>query len=235
MLFVPVWDMNHLRTVRFPYVTTAIIIANTLVFFLFQTRLINPSADPEFFTRVYALTPSLVTPADSFLRTDAAHFRLVTHMFLHGNILHLVGNMLFLFVFGDNVEDAMGHVRFLLFYIVCGVFAAVTYSFLTTVPDVPLIGASGAVAGVIGAYVMLHPNVRVWVLMPTPILPFLPLRFSAGFVIAAWVLYQIASAFLLHGSATAWWAHIGGFLAGAAMILFTRRPGVRLFDKATGV
>ena len=97
-------------------------------------------------------------------------------MFFHGDILHLVGNMLFLWVFGDNVEDAMGHVRFLIFYLACGVFAGLIHAWMVPDTDSPLIGASGAVAGVIAAYLMLHPRVSVWVLA----FKVIPLRISAG-------------------------------------------------------
>jgi membrane associated rhomboid family serine protease len=106
---------------------------------------------------------------------------------------------------------------------------------MTSSPGVPLIGASGAISGVIGAYLMLHPNIRVWVLMPLPVLPFLPLRFSAAFIIGVWIVYQIVSAIYLSGDATAWWAHVGGFFAGVVLISIMKRPGVRLFDTATGV
>ena len=97
-------------------------------------------------------------------------------MFFHGDVFHLVGNMLFLWVFGDNVEDAMGHVRFLVFYLACGVFAGLFHAWMVPDSDMPLIGASGAVAGVIAAYLMLHPHVSVWVLA----FKVIPLRITAG-------------------------------------------------------
>jgi membrane associated rhomboid family serine protease len=115
------------------------------------------------------------------------------------------------------------------------VIAAVVHSVVTVSPDVPLIGASGAIAGVIGAYVVLHPNIRVWVLFPVPVLSFLPLRFSAAFVIGVWIIYQIASGIFLNAEATAWWAHVGGFFGGVLLIFIMRRPGVPLFDAATGI
>ena len=142
-------------------------------------------------------------------------YKLFTYMFLHGSILHLLFNMIFLFVFGDNVEDAMGHFRFILFYLACGVIGAIVYSAVTEFTEVPLIGASGAVSGVIGAYLMLHPNIRVWVLVPFPKLPFIPLRFSAAIVIGAWILYQFGAAVFFPSQSVALWAHVGGFFAGA--------------------
>jgi len=233
VLFVPIWDMNHLKRVSFQYVTAGLIIVNTLVYFLFESDLVLHA--PASFVGTFALWPRDVDSLGAFIGHVPEQFRLVTYMFLHGNVWHLFGNMLFLFVFGDNVEDALGHVRFILFYLMCGVFAGLLHSAVTVSPDVPLIGASGAVAGVVGAYMMLHPNIRVWVLFPVPILPFLPLRFSAAFVIGIWFIYQIASAIFLSGEATAWWAHVGGFFAGCLLIVIMRRPGVRLFDEATGV
>lgn len=233
MLFVPIWDMNHLKSVRFQYVTISIIILNFVIYFGFETSFLSHS--PAAFIQTFSVKPSEIIQPQSFLHRTPEHLKLLTYMFLHGSILHLIGNMIFLFVFGDNVEDAMGHVRFILFYLMCGIFAALTHSVLTTSPQVPLVGASGAVSGVIGAYLMLHPNIRVWVLLPVPTIPFLPLRFSAGFVIGVWILYQIASAMLLPASSTAWWAHVGGFVAGIILVLFMKRPGVPLLDKATGV
>jgi membrane associated rhomboid family serine protease len=152
---------------------------------------------------------------------------LISYMFFHGDILHLAGNMLFLWVFGDNVEDAMGHVKYLIFYLACGVFAGLTHAWMVPDSDSPLIGASGAVAGVIAAYLMLHPRVRVWVLA----LKAIPLRISAAFALGLWILIQVVMVLLPQVGPVAWWAHIGGLLAGAVLVVFMRRSGVPLFDK----
>ena len=233
MLFVPIWDMNHLKRVKFQYVTIGLIVLNTLIYFVFETHLVLHS--PAGFVDAMAFKPRDVAGIHAFMEHVPQQFRLLTYMFVHGSIWHLFGNMVFLFVFGDNVEDALGHVRYIIFYLLCGVIAAVVHSAVTVSPDVPLIGASGAIAGVIGAYVVLHPNIRVWVLFPVPFVSFLPLRFSAAFVIGMWIMYQIASGIFLTGEATAWWAHVGGFFAGVLLIVIMRRPGVPLFDAATGV
>ncbi len=233
MLFVPIWDMNRLKTVKFQYVTASLIAINAIVYFFFETQLILQA--PASFVDALALKPRDVVPVESFFQHIPEQFKLITYMFLHGSVWHLLGNMVFLFVFGDNIEDALGHVRFIFFYLLCGVLAGLVHSAVTTAPDVPLVGASGAVSGVIGAYLVLHPNIRVWVLFPLPKLPFLPLRFSAAFVIGIWIAYQIAAAIFLPGAATAWWAHVGGFVAGALLVILLKRPGVRLFDMATGV
>jgi membrane associated rhomboid family serine protease len=148
-------------------------------------------------------------------------------MFIHGDILHLSGNLLFLWVFGDNVEDALGHVKFLVFYLVCGVAAGLAHAVMQPDSSIPLIGASGAVAGVIAAYLILHPRVRVWVL----VFRFIPVRITAALALGAWILTQIVMLLLPEGDLVAWWAHVGGLMAGAALVLIMRRRGVRLFDR----
>jgi membrane associated rhomboid family serine protease len=152
---------------------------------------------------------------------------LLTYMFFHADVFHLVGNMLFLWVFGDNVEDAMGHLRFLVFYLACGVFAALFHSWMLPDSDLPLIGASGAVAGVIAAYLMLHPRVRVWVLA----FKVIPLRITAALALGVWIALQVVMIAMPDMGPVAWWAHIGGLIAGAVLIVFMRRPGVPLFDR----
>lgn len=159
MLFVPVWDLNPLKKVRFQYVTIGIIVLNVAVYFGLETNLVIPV--PPGLIGALSPTPSQVVPWASFWEHFSGQYKLLTYMFLHGSILHLLFNMIFLFVFGDNVEDAMGHFRFILFYLTCGVAGAIVYSAVTEFTEVPLIGASGAVSGVIGAYLMLHPNIRV--------------------------------------------------------------------------
>lgn len=233
MLFVPVWDSNPLKRVRFQYVTVGLIVLNAAIYFLFETHLLLNS--PGSVIGAFGLKPRDVATLRAFMDHAPDQFHLLTYMFVHGSVLHLLGNMVFLYVFGDNVEDALGHVRFVVFYLICGIVAAVVHSLVTVTPDAPLIGASGAVAGVIGAYVMLHPNIRVWVLFPVPVVSFLPLRFSAGIVIGLWLTYQILSGIFVTGEATAWWAHVGGFFAGVLLVIAMRRPGVKLFDGSTGV
>ena len=144
---------------------------------------------------------------------------------------HIVGNMLFLWVFGDNVEDAMGPRAFSIFYLACGVFAGLFHAWFVPEATVPLIGASGAVAGVIAAYLMLHPRVRVWVLA----FKVIPLRITAGLVLGVWILTQVVMVVMPQAGPVAWWAHIGGLIAGAVLVIVMRRPGVPLFDKDAGV
>lgn len=230
MVFIPLSDENPLRSIQFQWVTIGLIAVNAIVFLLGNVQA-EPAAIASF-----GLIPSqlfevrifggAVPFANQSVQLPEG-FTLITYQFLHGDILHLLSNMLFLWVFGDNVEDAMGHLRFLGFYLLCGVAGGLAHAaFLPTSP-VPLIGASGAVAGVIAAYLMLHPRVRVWVLA----FRFIPLRISAAWVLGVWVVMQFAMVFLARADQVAWWAHVGGLVAGAVLVLFLRRPGVELFDR----
>jgi len=228
-MFIPLYDYNPLRHVPAPYVNYSIIAVTCLTFLLsggFDEARINAAAVS------YGLIPALVNDVaelePEFLRIpeDASY---LTYAFLHANIFHLLGNMLFLWVFGDNVEDACGHVRYLLFYLATAAAGGAAHAFIDPTSPAPLIGASGAVAGVVGAYLLLHPRVRLWVLAFGRI----PLPLPAGIVLSLWAVFQVASLFVsVPGEEnTAWWAHIGGFVAGALLILVLRRPGVPLFDR----
>lgn len=245
MLFVPLWDKNPLENTRFQFVTLTLILINIVVFAFFEIglfeilskmteeQLASLAVVPrELLGNIAPLQPVAATPP---VTPQPGAFpeglTLITYMFLHADWLHLGGNMLFLWVFGDNVEDAMGHLKFLMFYLLCGIFAGLTHAVVQSSSEAPLIGASGAVAGVIAAYLMLHPNVRVWCLVLFKI----PIRLSAGFILSIWVVLQIVNVVMSVGGVTAWWAHIGGLVAGAILVLFMRRPGILLFDKATGI
>ena len=147
--------------------------------------------------------------------------------------MHLIGNMLYLWIFGNNVEDAMGHLRFLLFYLLCGLIAGLAHALPNAMSDVPTLGASGAIAGVLGAYLLLHPHARVLVFVP---LGFMARTFylPASIVLGLWFALQMISSALTQtteGGGVAWGAHIGGFLAGLLLVIFFRRRGVPLFDR----
>jgi membrane associated rhomboid family serine protease len=146
---------------------------------------------------------------------------LITSMFLHGGFLHLGGNMLYLWIFGNNVEDAMGHTRFLLFYLVCGVAAALTEGIVNPHSPLPMLGASGAISGVLAAYVLIYPRARVTVIIPLGILLY-PTKISAFYVVGFWFLLQLMNVVgtTPGGPGTAWWAHVGGFLFGMALTPF---------------
>jgi membrane associated rhomboid family serine protease len=151
---------------------------------------------------------------------------LVTYAFLHADWLHLLTNMLFLWVFGDNVEDALGHWKFLAFYIACAVLAALAHLLFNLDGNGPLIGASGAVAGVMGAYTLLYPHARVFVL--ARIVWLIPLPVPAFWMLGFWIATQFFYVLVGSDQPVAWWAHIGGFVSGIALVALLRRPGVAL-------
>ncbi|HEY0300348.1 MAG TPA: rhomboid family intramembrane serine protease, partial [Rhizomicrobium sp.] len=143
---------------------------------------------------------------------------LFTSMFLHAGFLHIVGNMLYLWVFGNNIEDAMGHAKFVLFYLACGIAAALTVLWMDPASHTPMVGASGAISGVLAAYMLLYP--RAWVRVVVPLLIVLyPFRLRAVWVVGVWFAMQLASALMTPVSepGTAWWAHVGGFAAGLVL------------------
>ena len=227
-MFIPIHDGNPLTFVRFQYVTVALIIVNTLVFAIFQSPLFGAAPEPAALS--YGLIPVVLNGAGALSPEFAripSEVTLVTYSFLHGSWMHLIGNMAFLWVFGDNVEDAVGHLRYLVFYILCGIAAGAAQAFMLPGSDQPLVGASGAVSGIIAAYLMLHPRVRVWVLF----LGRIPLRISAAWALGLWAGLQVFNAFTSADDQIAWWAHIGGLAAGALLIVFMRRRDVPLFDK----
>lgn len=153
-----------------------------------------------------------------------------TSMFLHGGLLHLAGNMLYLWIFGNNIEDAMGHIRYLFFYLVCGVVAALTMAYINPTSQIPMVGASGAISGVLAAYMLLFPRARVTVIVPLGII-FYPLVISAMWVVGFWfVLQLISAAFTPIGQpGVAFWAHVGGFAAGIVLTPFLKSSQFRMF------
>ena len=237
-MFVPVHDSNSLKTIPFQFVTVGLIAINVIVFG-FTSLGGNALAAASFAIVPGEILPELTgqtlgTP-DRFDTIPVPEpLTLITYMFLHGDILHLAGNMLFLWVFGDNVEDALGHVSFLIFYLLCGAAAGLLHVYMLPTSGVPLIGASGAVAGCVAAYLMLHPKVDLWVL----VFRVFPLQIRAYWALGAWIIMQFVLAYAtlleptMGRTTTAWWAHVGGLIAGAVLVVFMRRRGVPLFDQA---
>ncbi|MCB1472451.1 MAG: rhomboid family intramembrane serine protease [Rhodobiaceae bacterium] len=230
-MFIPLSDTNPLRHLPFQYVTVGLIALNAAVYVLFLSDLVFPSMEATVYG--FGMIPAVVNDyaelePGAFAAPDL--MTLVTYQFLHGGWMHLISNMLFLWVFGDNVEDALGHIRFLGFYLACGVIGGLAHLLAAPDSQSPLIGASGAVAGVIGAYLVLHPRVRVWVLL----LGRLPLRIPALYALGGWIGMQFASIAFALDDQVAWWAHIGGAAAGAILVVLLRRPGVPLFDRGLG-
>lgn len=226
-MFIPLHDANNLKHIKVQYVTLGLIAINVVVFFAMSI------GTGEFDTAaVYGLgyIPVIVhdgaPPPDWLFVPEPLTF--VSYAFLHGNILHLGGNMLFLWVFGDNIEDALGHVKYLLFYLACAAAGAWFHGFVAPASDVPLIGASGAVAGIVAAYLLLHPKVRVWVLA----LGRIPLPVPAAIPLALWVAWQVVSLVAAQNDGISYATHVGGLLAGAVLVLVLKRRDVPLFDRA---
>ncbi|HIQ03729.1 MAG TPA: rhomboid family intramembrane serine protease [Desulfurococcales archaeon] len=234
---IPIGDINPVR--RFPYVNTAIIIVNTIIFF---TLWIQGVKSLEQVIMFYGAIPY-------YILTGKKLWTLVTSMFLHAGPIHLIGNMIYLYIFGDNIEDYMGSKRYLLFYILAGLGAHLFhllsvliipaniryYSYMYWGYDpllIPAVGASGAISGVLGAYILLYPKAKVKVISLFWFLPVVILV-PAWYFIGLWFLYQLVLGFwTLTGIPTgvAYWAHIGGFLTGMALtpILGRRRDEYRL-------
>lgn len=228
MVFLPLKDDNPLRIIQFQYATLLIFAINVFVFIwqdsLPEVELVSVAMSGGLVPSVF-LNGAKLPPEFANLPTEVT---LITYMFLHGDWWHLAGNMLFLWVFADNVEDAMGFFRFILFYLLCGIIAGLAHAFANPGSDGPLIGASGAIGGVVGAYMMLYPRVKMWVLAFGRI----PLKIPAYLMVGAWIAFQLFSVWMQDQSDTAWWAHIGGFLAGVALVFIFKRPGQPMFAGA---
>lgn len=229
-MFIPLHDDNALKHLHFQFVTVALIAVNVAIF------LVQESGMTICALASFAVVPVELVQIGTFSHPGCSdadilpvpeNLTLVSYMFFHGNWMHLIGNMLFLWVFGDNVEDAVGHFKFLIFFILCGVGAGLLHTVMMTQSDRPLVGASGGVAGVIAAYLMLHPRVNVWVLA----FRMFPLRVTAMLALGLWIGMQFVMLLVPDAGPVAWWAHIGGIATGAILIIFMRRRGVTLFDR----
>ncbi|HEV2173299.1 MAG TPA: rhomboid family intramembrane serine protease [Nitrospira sp.] len=225
---IPLHDDNP--TERTPVVTIAFIVACALVF-LYQSSL--PLQPGEMFIFQYGAIPALLfgkvdLPA-TIPAAIPAYVTLVTSMFLHGGWMHLIGNMLYLWVFGNNIEDVMGHARYVVFYLTCGVLAALSHAITDSSSTIPMVGASGAISGVLGAYVLLFPRAHVLVFMPGIGMT----RVAAFIVLGMWFVLQLLSGGMsigTTGGGVAFFAHIGGFVAGMVLIGFFKRPEVPFFS-----
>ncbi len=218
---------------RFPVVNVSLIIVNALIF-LYEVSL-GPQLEP--FLRTFGVVPARFfwleanQPGQVVLR----YYPLFTSMFLHGGWFHLIGNMWYLWIFGDNVEDRLGHGRYFVFYILCGLAAGFTHLYLNSQSQVPTIGASGAIAGVMGAYFLMFPYSRVI----TAIFLFFfvdIIEIPAFFFLGIWVFMQFVQGTLSlglaqHAGGVAWWAHFGGFVAGALFqfVFRKRRQQIRVY------
>ena len=205
---IPLSDENPTRS--FPIVTLLLIAANVAVFALSLGQM----HDPDAFFAAYGLIPAQLAE-----QPVAQYPHIFTAMFMHAGFMHLVGNMLYLWIFGNNIEDALGKLGFLLFYLVCGVLAAFGHILTDIHSPVPMVGASGAIAGVLGAYMVLFPAARVKTLIFLGFFMTVA-RIPAWFLLGLWILLQVGSSFSMpsDGGGVAWFAHIGGFFVGALLI-----------------
>lgn len=225
---IPIKDTIHSRS--FPLVTWLLVIANVLVFVLIELPLGQNQLDR--FISTYGVTPNLcAAPILNGLSTasnpglgvlfQGCAIPLLTSMFLHGGWLHIIGNMWVLLIFGDNVEDRMGSIRYLIYYLICGVVSGLTQAFVAPASQVPAIGASGAIAGVLAAYLVFFPQARVVTFIPLFILPWF-VNIPALIFIVLWFLLQFFNGVLALGGAVAggvaYWAHVGGFLCGLLLV-----------------
>ena len=222
-MVIPIYDNDPLEKSHRAYVTFVIIALNIAIY---AVQAFASDATATALLLNFALFPVAVTGDAVTGGFTPPLLSLVTYMFLHGGWMHVLFNMLFLWVFADNIEDALGHTRFLVFYLLCGIAGGVAHTLAAPQSTVPLVGASGAIAGVIAAYLMIRPCARVTVLL----FGFIPVNLASYWVLGFWILSQIWHVFTLDKSDTAWWAHVGGLIAGAILITVMRPPGVLLFQ-----
>lgn len=228
---IPLRDDNP--TTLAPVITVGLIALCTLAFF-WQLSL---GTHAEAAIRALGVVPAALFGSQFLppeLRQVPAALTIVTSMFLHGGWMHLIGNMLYLWIFGNNVEDVMGHARFAVFYLLCGTVAVLAQALPAPDSTIPMIGASGAISGVLGAYLLLYPHARVLVLIPLGVFSrmlYLPAMLVLGF----WFLLQLLNTFLADPNqpGVAFGAHAGGFVAGMLLVPLFKRRAVRLFHPRT--
>ncbi|HEV2150603.1 MAG TPA: rhomboid family intramembrane serine protease [Longimicrobiaceae bacterium] len=218
---IPLRDENPTETT--PFMTVVFIALNLVAWFMLQGA--GEMRALEASVYVFGTVPCELTGAcpQQGLGWEAV----LTSMFMHGSWEHILGNMLFLWVFGNNIEDSMGHLRFIVFYLVCGVAAALAHVYLSPASSIPAVGASGAISGIMGAYIVLYPRVSVRTWIP----PIFLVNLNAFFLLGYWFFIQLATGVFTFGpeageqGGVAVWAHVGGFVAGLVLIkLFEKRP-----------
>jgi len=223
---IPISDENPTKLTPF---VTLVLLAACIGAYIWQVRLPGDAYGDAFLH--YGFTPStLMSPQfeANGIPSVPALVSIFTAMFLHGSWWHLGGNMLYLWIFGNNIEDAMGHVRFVVFYLICGVAAALTMAFMDPTATQPMVGASGAISGILGAYMLLYPRAKVTVIIPW-ILILYPFRLNAMWVVGVWFAMQLLALTGPDTSGVAWWAHVGGFAAGIALTPFFKSAAVPFF------
>ena len=222
-MVIPIYDNDPLDRNPWAFVTWTLIVISIVMF------LVQLGASEEtniIMVRDYALIPAAVTGKLTLGGDLPPIVAVFTYMFLHAGWMHIIGNMLFLWVLGDNIEDAFGSVRFFFFFMLCGAAGGVAHLLANPDSVVPLVGASGAVAGVVAAYLMLRPCAKITILL----FGFVPIGIGSAWVLGFWALVQFWNVFAAAGDDTAWWAHVGGLLAGGGLTLLFRRPDTVLFE-----
>jgi membrane associated rhomboid family serine protease len=220
-MVMPLWDHSPFKWPKPPYVMWVLIVINFAVFFV-EAGLWPDQMDQ--LDQLAGLVPAALTgraPAAGL----PAPLTLITCLFVHGNFMHVFGNMIFLFVFGDDIEEALGHWRFLGFYLACGVGAGLAFVLSDPSSTTGLIGASGAIAGVVAAYLLFRPCAKV-----TCLLGLIPLRLRAYWIIGGWAIWQFVEVASREQDGIAYSAHIGGLITGAVLFYFMRPRGVALFE-----
>ena len=212
---------DNVPTKTFPFITILIIVINIAVF-VYQLSL-GSEAREELIMRAGAIPYEISHGVDKPpLLGCPVQLTLLSSMFLHGGLFHIIGNMLYLWIFGKNIEDRVGHLRFIFFYLVCGVVASIIHIATSPESRIPMVGASGAISGVLGAYLILFPRARILTLVIFLIF----IRFieiPAFIILSFWIIVQFINATSLHQTNVAWFAHIGGFFAGLFLIPLFRK------------
>jgi membrane associated rhomboid family serine protease len=226
---IPIRDTIQAR--HSPVVNHTIIGINVVVFLIQMAQ----GQEMDRFVYLYGLVPARYTVSQfaAYFSTGQQLFSLLSFMFLHGGFWHILGNMWSLYIFGDNVEDRLGHTRYLIFYLLCGLVSGMAHLIVNWHSTIPTIGASGAIAGVMGAYFILFPSAKILTLIPIIIIPWL-VEIPAFFFLGIWFVLQFINAAGTHGaiSGIAWWAHIGGFVSGIIFLkIFQRLPHSGLADR----
>ena len=212
---------DNIPAKNFPYVNIGLILINS-AFFIYEMSY-GPALDQLIFTLGFIPARFIAQQGETLLN-PAGFLPVFSSMFLHANLVHLISNMWMLWIFGDNVEDCMGHGRYLLFFLLCGIASVFAQTISNPQSVIPMVGASGAISGVLGAYIITYPKARILTLVPIVIL-FYIIELPAYFFLGFWFLIQLIQGSLyslnseqMVGGGVAWWAHVGGFAAGAILL-----------------